>query len=203
MIRNIVFDLGGVLVRWDPAHLYRKIFNDELRVQDFLDRVCTYEWNLEQDRGRTIDEANRQKIEEFPEYEKEIKAYYGRWDEMFDGIIVENVRILEQLLDNDEYNVFALTNWSHETFPIALRLFPFFGDFDGVVVSGEEGVIKPDPAIYQTLLDRYNLIPEECVFIDDRKENVDAAIAMKFMGIHYYTPAVSLAGELARITSLK
>lgn len=201
MIRNIVFDLGGVLVQWDPVHLYRKIFNDELKVQDFLNRICTYEWNLEQDRGRTIHEATRQKIEEFPEYEKEIKAYYHRWDEMFDGIIAENVRILEEYLANDLYKVYALTNWSRETFPIALKLFPFFGDFEGVVISGVEGVIKPDPVIYQTLLNRYNLVPEESVFIDDRKENVEAAIAMKIKGIHYHSSAVSLANELDRITS--
>ena len=201
MIRNIVFDLGGVLVQWDPVHLYRKIFNDELKVQDFLNRICTYEWNLEQDRGRTIHEATIQKIEEFPEYEKEIKAYYGRWDEMFDGIIAENVRILKEYLANDEYKVYALTNWSRETFPIALKLFPFFGDFEGVVISGVEGVIKPNRTIYQTLLNRYDLVPEECVFIDDRKENVEAAIAMKIKGIHYHSSSVSLADELDRITS--
>src|SRR5690606_484728 len=119
-----------------------------------------------------------------------------RWDEMFDGTIAENVRVLEQYLANDEYKVYALTNWSSETFPIALKLFPFFGEFEGVVISGVEGVIKPHPLIYQTLLNRYDLVPEECVFIDDRKENIDAAKAMRINGIHYHSSAVSLADEL-------
>jgi len=201
MIRNIVFDLGGVLVRWDPINLFRKIFLDEEKAIDFLDRICTYDWNLEQDRGRTLREATEQKINEFPEYKREIIAYYDRWDEMFEGTIEENVEVLQACLASDSYGVYALTNWSRETFPIALKLFPFFGHFDGVVVSGEEGVIKPDAAIYQTLLDRYDLTAEECVFIDDRKENVEAAKALKFKGIHYHSPAVSLTEELDRITS--
>lgn len=203
MIKNIIFDLGGVLVHWDPLNLYRKIFKKEKKAVEFLETVCTYEWNLEQDRGRTIAEANRLKINEFPEYASEICAYYDRWEEMFDGSIRANVQVMQHYLANDKYRVFALTNWSRETFPIALKLFPFFGDFDGAVVSGEEGVIKPDPAIYQLLLNRYSLKPEESVFIDDRIENIEAAQALNFHGIHY-TPAMeSLAEELERITSQK
>lgn len=201
MIRNIIFDLGGVLVQWDPIHLYRKIFANEEEAVEFLNKICTYEWNLEQDRGRTIKEANQNKINEFPDYEAEIKAYYERWDEMFTGTIESNVDVMKHYLVSDDHNVYALTNWSRETFPIALELFPFFGDFDGAVVSGEEGLIKPDPAIYKLLLDRYNLDPEESVFIDDRIENVEAAQALKFHGIHFDHSKVSLAEELARITS--
>lgn len=199
MIRNIVFDLGGVLVDWDPKHLYRKIFKEEKMVNNFLDTVCTYEWNLEQDRGRTIEEATLEKINEFPHYEKEITAYYDRWPEMFAGTIEENVGLLRSYLNGDEYRVYALTNWSKETFPIALDLFPFFGDFHGAVVSGKEKVIKPDPAIYQILLNRYRLNPEESVFIDDRIENVEAARKLHFKGIHYHSSSVSLREELARI----
>ncbi len=201
MIRNIIFDLGGVLVQWDPIHLYRKIFEDEQEATDFLEKICTYEWNLEQDRGRTVKEATRLKIDEHPEYDAEISAYYSRWDEMFEGAIEENVNVLKHYLASDDHRVYALTNWSRETFPIALKLFPFFGDFDGAVVSGDEGLIKPDPAIYNTLLDRYDLVPEECVFIDDRAENVEAAVALNFHGIHYESSAVSLTDELERIIS--
>lgn len=203
MIKNIIFDLGGVLVNWDPIHLYRKIFDDEIQVTEFLGLVCTYEWNLEQDRGRTIKEATDLKMEEFPEYKDEIKAYYDRWPEMFDGTIDENVQLLNHYLQSDAHRVYALTNWSRETYPIARQLFPFFGEFDGAIVSGEVGLIKPDPAIYKLLLEKYDLIAEESVFIDDRKENVEAAIALGFLGIHYNSPSVSLAEELARITSLK
>lgn len=201
MIRNIVFDLGGVLVRWDPINLYRKIFNKESEAKEFLENVCSYQWNLEQDRGRTLLEATEEKVLQFPEYEKEIRAYYDRWDEMLDGTIEENVNILKQYLASEKHKVYALTNWSRETFPIAQKIFPFFSEFDGAVVSGEEGVIKPDPDIYQLLLDRYNLIPEECVFIDDRIENINTAKAMKFKGIHYHSPILSLSKELDRITS--
>ncbi len=199
MIKNIVFDLGGVLVNWDPIHLYRKIFETEDQALTFLDQVCTYRWNLEQDRGRTLSEATQLKINEFPEFESEIRAYYDRWTEMFDGTIAENVKVLECYRDHPSYRIYALTNWSRETFPIALELFPFFGDFDGVIVSGEEGVIKPDPVIYRTFLDRFNLKAEECVFIDDRLENVEGAKALSFHGIHYQKSEMSLAEELKRL----
>ncbi len=201
MIKNLIFDLGGVLVNWDPIYLYRKIFEDEIQATEFLGTVCTYEWNLEQDRGRPLREATELKIREFPEFENEIRAYYDRWVEMFQGTIQENVRILHQYLESDDHQVFALTNWSRETFPIATELFPFFGQFHGKVVSGEVGIIKPDPAIYQILLDKYDLVPEQSVFIDDREENVEAARNLGIHGIHYKSSLVSLEEELARITS--
>ena len=200
MIQNVIFDLGGVLVNWDPIHLYRKIFDDEYTAVGFLERVCTYEWNLEQDRGRTLAEATDIKIKEFPEYELEIRAYYDRWPEMFYGTIEENVEIFQELLNSPHHRVFALTNWSGETFPIAKELFPFFNEFEGVVVSGEEGLIKPDPKIYKLLLEKFDLIPEQSVFIDDRLENVEAARALNFHGIHYQYPSVPLREELSRLS---
>lgn len=199
MIKNIVFDLGGVLVNWDPLHLYRKIFETEDHAVAFLEKVCTYDWNLEQDRGRTLRAATDLKIKEFPEYESEIRAYYDRWTEMFDGTIPENVQVLEFYRQHPAYRIYALTNWSRETFSIALKLFPFFGHFDGVVVSGEEGVIKPDPVIYRTLLNRFGLKAEECVFIDDRLENVEGARSLNFHGIHYQHSSISLVQELDRL----
>src|SRR5690606_29115418 len=116
---------------------------------------------------------------------------------MFQGTIDENVRVLRELLDSSQHRVFALTNWSRETFPIAKSLFPFFNEFEGAVVSGEEGLIKPDPEIYKLLLRKYNLIPENSVFIDDRLENVEAARALNIHGIHYQHPVISLREELS------
>lgn len=195
MIRNIVFDLGGVLVDWDPRYLYRKIFDTEEEVEFFLNHICTYDWNLEQDRGRTLADATEERIGKFPEHETEIRAYYDRWAEMFDGTIPENVRLLKELLKDDQYRVLALTNWSRETFPVALELFPFFNDFQGVVMSGEEGFIKPQPEIYEILFDRYKLIPEESIFIDDREENIEGGRKMGMAGIHYH-PGVDLRSSL-------
>lgn len=200
MIKNIVFDLGGVLVDWDPRYLYRKIFQTEEEVEFFLENICTYTWNLEQDRGRTLAEATQERIQKFPEYADKIKAYYGRWDEMFTGTIPENVELLNDLLKDDRWGVYALTNWSRETFPIAQKLFPFFDRFHGVVMSGEEKVIKPDPAIYKILFQRYGLKPEESVFIDDRLENIEGAIAMGMKGIHF-TPRMDLRAELMALLS--
>jgi len=195
MIKNIVLDLGGVLVDWNPRYLYQKIFQTEEEIDFFLDNICTYTWNLEQDRGRTLAEATAERIEKFPEFETEIKAYYGRWREMFRGIIPENVRLFEELLLQEQYRIFALTNWSRETFPIALELFPFFNQFQGVVMSGEEGFIKPQPEIYEILFDRFELIPEQSVFIDDRQENVKGALKMGMAAIHYES-GVNLRSEL-------
>lgn len=195
MIKNIVFDLGGVLVDWDPRYLYRKIFESEEEVDFFLNNICTYRWNLEQDRGRTLAAATQERIEKFPEYPEEIKAYYGRWDEMLNGAFPENVKLLNELLNDSRWGVYALTNWSRETFPIAQKLFPFFDRFHGVVMSGEERVIKPDPEIYKILLERYDLNPAESVFIDDRMENVKGAIEMGMKGIHF-TPGTNLRAEL-------
>lgn len=198
-IRNIVFDLGGVLVDWDPRYLYTKIFSTEREVDFFLDNVCTYAWNLEQDRGRTLAEATAERIALFPEYRKEIEAYYGRWLEMFSGTFADNVLLLNELKKNPEFRVYALTNWSRETFPMARKKFPFFGHFEGVIISGVEKVIKPDPAIYRILFERYQLEPEESVFIDDRKENVEGALQSGMHGIHF-EPPMNLKDELERLT---
>ena len=125
-IDTLIFDLGGVLVDWQPAYLYRKVFNgDEEKVQWFLHHVCTPEWNMEQDAGRTISEANAVKIAEFPEYEKEIKLFYEEWTQMFSGPIVKNVELFQALKATGKYEMYALTNWCAEKWPTALNLFPF------------------------------------------------------------------------------
>ena len=184
-IDTIIFDLGGVLVDWKPEYLYRKIFGDEQKVQWFLKTICTSKWNAEQDAGRTIAEANSIKIAEFPEYQKEIKQFYERWEEMFSGPILQNVELFRELTASKKYKIYALTNWSAEKWDKALELFPFFKEFDNVVVSGQEKTRKPFPEIYKLIIDRYNITPEKAIFIDDNKENVIAALELKLNAIHY------------------
>lgn len=185
-INTIIFDLGGVLVDWKPEYLYRKIFNgDEQKVQWFLNTVCTPEWNIRQDAGRTIAEANALKIAEFPAYKKEIISFYERWEEMFSGPITENLLLFKKLKASGNYKTYALTNWSAEKWDTGVKLFPFFKDFDGVVVSGQEKLRKPFPEIYNRLLIKYKITPEKTIFIDDNKENVQTANALNLQGIHY------------------
>jgi len=185
-IETIIFDLGGVLVDWNPEYLYRKVFNgDEEKVHWFLKSVCTSKWNMKQDEGRTIEEAVNIKVAEFPQYEKWIRLFYNEWSNMFSGPIAENVALFKKLKVTKKYKIYALTNWSGEKWEEALKLFPFFNDFDGVVVSGKEKTIKPNLKIYKILLNRFNISPEKAIFIDDKKENIVAANQLKLNGIHY------------------
>mgnify|MGYP002629937662 CR=1 FL=1 len=187
-IDTIIFDLGGVLVDWKPEYVYRKVFNnDEEKVQWFLRTVCTPEWNIEQDGGRTIEEAETIKIAEFPQYENWILLFYKEWPQMFSGVIAENVALFKNLKATNNYKIYALTNWSAEKWDVALKLFPFFNNFDGVVVSGQEKTRKPFPEIYNIILKRYHINPENAIFIDDNEENVNAAKKLKLNGIHYKT----------------
>ena len=198
-IDTIIFDLGGVLVDWNPKYVYLKAFNnDETKVNWFLKTVCTSEWNLQQDAGRTIAEANAIKIEQFPEYKDFIKLFYDKWPDMFKGPINENVAIFNKFISSKNYKVYALTNWSAEKWEKALELFPFFKKFDGVVVSGKEKVIKPNPEIYKTLFTRFKINPEKAVFIDDNLENIIAAKKLKLTGI-CYSRSVNLMTELNKL----
>mgnify|MGYP001812480887 FL=1 len=188
-IDNIVFDLGGVLVDWDPKYLYNKVFNyDEKRINSFLSEVCTPDWNVEQDAGRSLAEATQILIDRFPEQEDHIRLFYDRWEEMIRGAVQGTVTLLEELKRRDAHNLYALTNWSAETFPIALERFDFLGHFKGIVVSGEEKTRKPFPRIYEILFDRYSLEPGTSVFIDYSLPNVQAAKDMGMTGIHFRHP---------------
>lgn len=188
MIKNIIFDLGGVLIDWDPKYVYRTIFKTEEEVDWFLNNITTMEWNVEQDGGRTIAEANEILIAQYPEHADNIKIYYDRWEEMLGGPIEENVALFKELKDSEKYKMVALTNWSAETFPVAIDRYGFLGWFDGIVVSGVEKCKKPDRKIYDIILNRYNLVPSESVFIDDNKDNISAAQKLGIKTVHCQTP---------------
>ena len=183
MIKNVIFDFGGVLVDWNPKYVFREVFDTGQEMDYFLENICTMEWNIEQDRGRTIAEATRIKIEEYPDKENLIRMYYDKWVDMLGGAIQKNVDLLLPL--KERFNLYGLTNWSAETFPIALDMFPFFSEFDGkIVVSGEEKLIKPDPRIFELILDRYHLEAAESIFIDDNPDNIQTANRLGFKTIH-------------------
>ena len=171
-IQTIIFDLGGVLVDWNPRYMYRQIFHNEVEMERFLAEVTTGHWNEQQDAGRTLAEATELLVSEHPHYEHEIRAFYGRWTEMLNGAIEETVAILDEIRKKGSQRVYALTNWSNETFPYALDNFPFMHWFEGILVSGDEKLIKPDPAIYELMLSRYNIERSTALFIDDNLNNV-------------------------------
>jgi 2-haloacid dehalogenase len=187
-IKAIVFDLGGVLIDWNPAYVFDKLIEDEEKRNHFFKNICTPEWNEEQDAGRPIKQATEELIAEHPDWEEAIKAFYGRWTEMLSGPIKETVDILRQIKQSGHYKLYALTNWSGELFPIALELYDFLHWFDGRVVSGEEKIRKPDPVFYQLLLDRYQLKAEETLFIDDNIRNTNAAEELGIRSILFRSP---------------
>jgi 2-haloacid dehalogenase len=183
MIKNIVFDFGGVLMDWDPRYFFRTYFNDDEKMEWFLKNIAKDEWNIEQDRGRTLKEGTEILIKQHPDWEKEIRAYYDNWTVMLKSDIPENVAVLKKL--EGKYNLYGLTNWSAETFPYALENYEFFRVFeDKIVVSGTEKLIKPGKEIFEVLLKRYDLTPEESVFIDDNAKNIATAKELGFVTIH-------------------
>jgi 2-haloacid dehalogenase len=188
MIRTIIFDLGAVLIDWNPHYLYRKIFTEEEKMLHFLETVCTSDWNEEQDAGRSLQEATEQLVAKFPEHEENIRHYYGRWPEMLGGAIEGTVAIFRELKAKEQYNFYALTNWSAETFPLALERFDFLQWFDGIVVSGTEKNRKPFASFYQVLLDRYQVHPSEALFIDDNLRNIRAAEQLGITSVHFTSP---------------
>ncbi|MGI9491895.1 MAG: HAD family hydrolase [Geminicoccaceae bacterium] len=183
----IVFDLGAVLIDWNPRHLYRKLFDDEAEMEAFFRDICTPEWNAEQDRGRSWDDAVALLSADHPEHKSLIEAYRDRWEEMLAGPIYGTVDILERLKE-DGYEVHALTNWSAETFPIARARYGFLERFETILVSGEEGMKKPDPAIFHLLLERIGYPAQRCIFIDDSAKNIEAASDLGFDSILFEGP---------------
>jgi len=185
-INTIIFDLGGVLIDWNPKYVYRKVFNgDEDKVNWFLNTICTMDWNMEQDAGRTWQEATDLLVKQHPEHKEWIEIYSNQWEDMLGGSIQETVNILENLNTANTCNLYALTNWSAETFPIALNRYAFLQHFKGIVVSGEEKTRKPFAKIYEIILDRYQITPEKAIFIDDNLDNINVAKQFGIHGIHY------------------
>ncbi|HEY4336806.1 MAG TPA: HAD family phosphatase [Puia sp.] len=197
-IDTLVFDLGGVLIDWNPEYLYNKIIPDEQERKWFLSTICTPDWNEEQDAGRSLQEATDYLVKKFPEHEKSIRAYYGRWKEMLGGPIHETVEIFREVKNRGKLKLYALTNWSAETFPVALELYDFLHWFDGRLVSGEEKVRKPFPDIYKLLIDRFHIDPRHAIYVDDNIRNVMPARDLGFVGIHFRTPAL-FKEELQRL----
>ncbi|MFM8489690.1 MAG: HAD family hydrolase, partial [Bacteroidota bacterium] len=158
-INTIIFDLGGVLIDWNPEYVFREVIPDSDRRDYFFRNICTHDWNIEQDAGRPLAVATDMLVREFPDWETEIRTYYDRWEDMLGGPIHDTVDILRSLRDQKKHRLLALTNWSGETFPVALGRYDFLHWFEGIVVSGDEGTRKPFPDIYQLLLDRYAVTP--------------------------------------------
>lgn len=187
-IKTIIFDLGGVLVDWNPEYVFLKEFKgDRVKMNWFFDNICTSSWNEEQDGGKLMKDATEERIKLFPDYERLIKMFYGRWEEMLKDEISGTVEILYKL-KNKKYRLIALTNWSAETFPVAIRKYKFLELFEGIVVSGEIKMLKPFKEIYNYTLNKYNLDPKQCVFIDDRLNNVEGAIKCGIKGIQFESP---------------
>lgn len=197
MVKAVVFDVGNVLIRWDPTILYRKLFPDPAEMQWFMENVCTAAWNLELDRGRPYAEAIAALVSEYPLHAHAIRAYDTRWQEMVPGAIAENVALLERLRARGTPD-YAITNFSREKWADSIVRFPFLAGFRDAVVSGHERVVKPDPTIFRLLLARQRLDPADCVFIDDSAANIATAEALGFATVHY-DPSVDLAAALSRL----
>lgn len=184
-VKNIIFDLGGVLIDWNPDYVYDQVFNSEEKKSWFYNEICTMDWNENQDAGYPMAKATEERVALYPEYEEWIRMYYGRWKEMLGNEIAPSVALLKKCIDHPNLRTVALTNWSAETFPIALDKFDFLHWFEGIVVSGEEKTRKPFPEIYIRTLERFNFLAEESVFIDDNLRNVKAAQDLGIHGIHF------------------
>ena len=188
-IDTIIFDLGGVLIDWNPEYVFLDVFNgDREKMQWFFDTICTSNWNENQDAGYPMVQATEERVALFPEYEKEIRMFYGRWVEMLGDAITGTVDTLKKLIDSKDYKIVALTNWSAETFPIALERFEFLHWFEGIIVSGEEKTRKPFNDIYNLTLERFNIKAENAIFIDDNLRNIEAANNLGINGIQFESP---------------
>jgi 2-haloacid dehalogenase len=190
----VVFDVGNVLLRWDPRLLYRALIPDEERRRWFMQNVCTAAWNIEQDRGRSWEDGVALLAKAHPEWEAQIRAHDARWHETVPGAIEDSVAVLAELKAKGE-RVYAVTNFSREKWAECLIRFPFLQSFDGAVVSAHERLIKPDPAIFRVLLERYGLQAGDCVFIDDSEKNVAAARGLGMKAVHFVEP-IDLRAEL-------
>jgi 2-haloacid dehalogenase len=192
----VVFDVGNVLIHWDPRRLYSQLFDSPEKVDWFLKNVCHSRWNLDLDRGLAIDDAIAERIAAFPDHAAAIRAYDERWDEMVSGAIEESVELMKRLRAAG-VPLYAITNFSRAKFDRTAKRFPVLQEFDGIVVSADEGLVKPDPKIFELFLKRFSLAPEGCLFIDDSAANVQSARKLG-MAAHLFVDAASLEIELER-----
>ena len=200
-MKNIVFDFGGVLVDWNPHHLYDKYFGSREKAEWFINNICLYSWNLQMDGGKPFAEGVAELQAEHPEWSEAIAIYHTRWIEMMNGEI-EGMASVIRRLKMAGYGVYGLTNWSAETFPMVRDTYPVFQEFDGIVVSGEEHLLKPDAAIYKCLLERYALQAEESLFVDDNADNVAGARNVGMKAIQF-TSAEELERELKDVFGMQ
>jgi 2-haloacid dehalogenase len=194
-IDTVIFDLGGVLIDWNPRYLYRKIFSTEDEITWFMENICTSEWNDMQDAGRSFAEATEELVKKHPSHEVPIRAWYGRFPETISGAIQPTVDVLATIKQNNRHSLYALTNWSAESFPWALDNFDFLHWFQGIVVSGREGSRKPFRDFYETILNRYQIDPGSAVFIDDNIKNIKGANDVGLKTVHF-TSAAQLEKDL-------
>lgn len=195
-MKAVLFDIGNVFVEWDPRNLYQKLIDDPSELEHFLSEVVTLEWHTEHDRGRPFAEGVRLLAARFPEYEEWIAAFDTRWDETLGAGIPGTVRLLEQLSEQG-VRTYGLTNFSQEKWPSFCRQHRFTDLFEGVVVSGEEKLVKPDPRIFHVAMDRFGLDPEFTLYTDDRIDNVRAAEQLGMIGNHF-TGAAQLEADLRK-----
>jgi len=187
MKKTIVFDLGGVLIDWNPSHLYEKIFSDQDEMEYFLKEICSLDWNSQMDVDKSFLDAIDELIPKFPQYEDQIRAYYLRWEEMIRGDIPGTVEVLREMKEAG-YPLAALSNWSSETFPRIKDQYDFLSWFSPLMISGYIGYKKPDPEPFQILLHELGRDAGDCLFIDDMEDNIQEARRQGFEVIHFTSP---------------
>jgi 2-haloacid dehalogenase len=199
-IKAIIFDYGNVLLEWDPRHVYRRYFDNDEAIDRFLHEVDFMSWNAQQDRGRTFKAGVADHSQKFPQYAHLFQAYHDHWKDSIGNPLVDTVEILKELKQAG-YPIYGLSNWSAETFPYARAKHAFFDLFDDMVISGAVGHVKPEPEIYQILLEKIGRPAEECLFIDDSLPNIKQAEKLGIKGIHFQS-AEQLRSELRKLKLL-
>jgi len=197
LVDTALFDLGRVLLDWDPRHYYRSLFSSEQALEHFVENVIAHDWYLEMDAGKAADEAIDERCRAYPEHAALIARWKEGWPSMLRGPIAGSVEILSELRGRG-VRLYALTNFSRETWPIAMARFDFLSWFEDAIVSGEHGIVKPDPRIFELAISRCRLEPPRTVFIDDTPANVEAARRRGFRALQFSTPE-TLRQDLARL----
>ena len=184
---KFLFDLGGVFFDWDPKYYYENIFSNKNEMNYFLNKVCSNEWNAKQDEGKLIIDAEKELITKFPNYKNEIKMYYSNHRKMLGRVYKDSINLLLDLRRKN-YLCYVLSNWSAETFIGMTEDYLFLNEFDGIMISGEEKMMKPNEEIFKLALKRFNLIPNDTLFIDDKIENINSAKKLNFNTVHLIDP---------------